>query len=177
MRVKREPEIRKGLSMNKAVIIGVLFIIVLFIILFTACQNIQPSNLDETPSFYTITDADFNEFAGKIVVLDFFATWCGSCIEEIPHLAEIVNTYDNSEVEVISVGSSSDSEIELRQFKEDHNMNWIVTRDTVGVFDKYDIWIIPTIVILDPNGNIHFKHVGLVETSQLSSKINELLND
>ena len=90
---------------------------------------------------------------------------------------EIVNNYDDSKVVVISVGSSTDSEIELSQFKKDYNMDWLVTRDTVGVFNKYGIQAIPTIVILDQTGNIHYQHVGLAEASLLSSKINELLGD
>jgi len=122
------------------------------------------------PSLYTLTDADFGEFTGRVVVIDCFATWCDPCVGEIPHLTEIVNNYDDSEVAVISVASSSDSEIELRQFKKDYNMDWLVARDTVGVFNKYGIQAIPTIIILDQTGNIHYQHVGLAEASLLSSK-------
>jgi hypothetical protein len=56
-------------------------------------------------------------------------------------------------------------------------MDWLVARDTVGVFNKYGVEAIPTIIILDQIGNIHYKHLGLAEASLLSSKINELLGD
>jgi thiol-disulfide isomerase/thioredoxin len=157
--------------------IGFVVLIVLVIGVYAAWQNTQPSNTGGLPPLYTLTDVSFSEFRGRIVVIDCFATWCGPCVEEIPHLIEIANNYDNSEVVVVSVGSSSDSEIGLRQFKKDHNMDWSVARDTVGVFDEYGIEAIPTIVILDQIGNIHYKHVGLIEASLLSSKINELLGD
>jgi thiol-disulfide isomerase/thioredoxin len=177
LRREREPRKRKGLSRSKVFGIGFLVLIVLVIGVFAALQNTQPSNTGELPPLYTLTDADFSEFTGRVVVIDCFATWCGPCIGEIPHLTEIVNNYDDSEVAVISVGSSSDSEIELRQFKKDHNMDWLVARDTVEVFNKYGIQAIPTIIILDQTGNIHYQHVGLAEASLLSSKINKLLSD
>jgi thiol-disulfide isomerase/thioredoxin len=177
LRREREPRKRKGLSRSKVLGIGFLVLIVLVIGVFAALQNTQPSNTDELPPLYTLTDADFSEFTGRVVVIDCFATWCGPCVGEIPHLTEIVNTYDDSEVAVISVGSSSDSEVELRQFKKDYSMDWLVARDTVGVFNKYGIQAIPTIIILDQTGNIHYQHVGLAEASLLSSKINELLSD
>jgi len=177
LRREREPRKRKVLTRSKVLGIGFLVLIVLVIGVFAAWQNTQPSNTDELPPLYTLTDADFSEFTGKVVVIDCFATWCGPCVGEIPHLTEIVNNYNNSEVAVISVGSSSDSEIGLSQFKKDYNMDWLVARDTVGVFNKYGVQAIPTIIILDQMGNIHHQHVGLVEASLLSSKINELLSD
>ena len=177
LRREREPRKRKGLPRSKVLGIAFLVLIVLVIGVFAAWQSTQPSNGGEPPSLYTLTDADFSEFTGRVVVIDCFATWCGPCVGEIPHLNEIVNNYDGSEVVVISVGSSSDSEIELSQFKEDYNMDWLVALDTVGVFNKYGVQAIPTIVILDQTGNIHYQHVGLAEASLLSSKINELLGD
>jgi len=175
LRREREPKKSKGWSRSKVLGIGFLVLIVLVIGVFAALQNTQPSNTGELPLLYTLTDADFSEFRGMVVVIDCFATWCVPCVDEIPHLTEIDENYDNSEVVVISVGSSGDSEIGLRQFKKDHIMDWPVARDTVGVFDKYGVEAIPTIVILDHVGNIHYKHVGLTEASILSSKINELL--
>jgi thiol-disulfide isomerase/thioredoxin len=177
LRREREPRKRKGLSRSKVLGIGFLVLIVLVIGVFAAVQNTQPSNTGELPPLYTLTDADFGEFTGRVVVIDCFATWCDPCVGEIPHLTEIVNNYDDSEVAVISVGSSSDSEIELSQFKKDYDMDWLVARDTVGVFNKYGVQAIPTIIILDQTGNIHYQHVGLAEASLLSSKINELLGD
>jgi thiol-disulfide isomerase/thioredoxin len=175
LRREREPKKSKGWSRSK--ILGIVFFasLVLVVGAYAAWQNTQPPNESGLPSLYMLTDSDFSEFRGKVVVVDCFATWCQPCLQEIPHLAQIHENYNNSEVVVISVGSSGDSTIELRQFKQDHNMTWMVARDTVGVFDKYNVQYIPTLVILSQNGNVHFQESNVVDASTLSSEIDALL--
>lgn len=175
LRREREPKKSKGWSRSK--ILGIVFFasLVLVVGTYTAWQNTQPPNESGLPSLYMLTDSDFSEFRGKVVVVDCFATWCQPCLQEIPHLAQIHEKYSSSEVVVISVGSSGDSAIKLRQFKQDHNMTWMVARDTVGVFDKYNVQYIPTLIILSQNGNVHFKESKVVDASTLSSEIDALL--
>jgi thiol-disulfide isomerase/thioredoxin len=179
---EREPKKSKGWSRSKLLGIGFLLLIFLVIGVYAAWQSTQPSNAgeqpsngSEQPSLYTLTDAQFSEFRGKIVLIDCFATWCTPCITEFDHLGEVNDKYNSSEVVVVSVGSSSDSVTELKQFKEKYNMDWLVAHDTVGVFNEYNVESIPTLVILDENGNIHYRNVGVTDASTLMSKIDELL--
>jgi len=175
LRREREPKKSKGWSRSK--ILGIVFLasLVLIVGTYAAWQNTQPSNESGLPSLYMLTDSDFSEFRGKVVVVDCFAIWCQPCLQEIPHLAQIHDKYNSSEVVVISVGSSGDSAIELRQFKQDHNMTWRVARDTVGVFDKYNVQYIPTLVILSQSGTVHFQESNVVDASTLSSEIDALV--
>jgi thiol-disulfide isomerase/thioredoxin len=175
LRREREPKKSKGWSRSK--ILGIVFFasLVLVVGAYAAWQNTQPPNESRLPSLYMLIDSDFSEFRGKVVVVDCFATWCQPCLQEIPHLAQIHEKYNSSEVVVISVGSSGDSAIELRQFKQDHNMIWRVARDTVGVFDKYNVQYIPTLVILSQSGTVHFQESNVVDASTLSSEIDALV--
>ena len=177
LRAERQPKKNKGWPGSKALGIVFLASLVLVIGVYAAWQNTQPASNENSglPSLYTITNADFTEFRGKVLVVDCFATWCQPCLQEIPHLAQINENYGNSEVVVISVGSSGDSSLKLRQFKQDYNITWKVARDTVGIFNKYNVEYIPTLVILDQNGNIHYRNQGFTDASTLSSKINELI--
>jgi len=182
LRRERKPKKSKGWSRSKLLGIGFLLLIFLVIGVYAAWQSTQPSNGGEQPSnggeqssLYPLTDAQFSEFRGKVVLVDCFATFCQPCLQVIPHLAQIHEKYNSSEVVVISVGSSSDSAIKLRQFMEDHSMTWRVARDTVGVFDKYNVQYIPTLVILSQSGAIHFQEAGVVDASTLSSEIDALL--
>jgi thiol-disulfide isomerase/thioredoxin len=177
LRRQREPKKDKGWPRSKVLAIAFLVVLLLIVGVYAAWQNTQPASNGNSglPALYTLTDADFSEFRGKVVVVDCFATWCDPCLQEIPHLARINEDYNSSQVVVISVGSYSDSEMELRQFKKDHKMTWMVARDTVGVFEKYDVHYIPTLVIIDQNGNSEFRNEGLTAASILSSNIDTLL--
>jgi len=176
LRREREPKKSKGWSRSKVLSVVFLASFVLVIGGYAAWQNAQPQpNESELPSLYMLTDSDFSEFRGKVVVVDCFATWCQPCLQELPHLAQIHEKYSSSEVVVISVGSSGDSAIGLRQFKQDHNMTWMVARDTVGVFDKYNVQYIPTLVILSQSGSVHFQKSSVVDASMLSSEVDALL--
>ena len=176
-RLKREREPKKSKGWSRSKILGVVFLasLVLVVGAYAARQNTQPSNESGLPPLYILTDSDFSEFRGKVVVVDCFATFCTPCLQEIPHLAQIHEKYNSSEVVVISVGSSGDSALELRQFKQYYNMTWRVARDTVGVFDKYNVLYIPTIVILSQNGAVHFQESRIVDALTLSSEIDALL--
>ena len=178
-RLRREREPKKSKGWSKSKLLGIVFLASLVLVAggYAAWQNTQPASNENSglPALYTLTDADFGEFRGKVVVVDCFATWCKPCLEEIPHLAQVDEKYSSSEVVVISVGSSGDSAMKLRQFKQDYDMTWRVARDTVKVFDKYSVEYIPTLVILDQNGAVHFRESGIIDASTLSGEIDALL--
>ena len=175
-RIARQPKSRKGWSRSKVFGLVFIAILVLAVVAYVVWQNSQEQpHESELPSLYVLTDFDFSEFRGKVVVVDCFATWCQPCLQELPHLAQVHENYNSSEVVVISVGSSGDSATELRQFKQDHGMGWMVARDTVGVFDKYSVQYIPTIVILSQDGDVHFQESRVVDASTLSLEIDALL--
>jgi len=175
IRREREPKKRqKGWPRGK--VFGAFFLISLLLIFYGVWQYTQPST--QGPSLYTLTNTDFSQFRGKVVVLDFFATWCNPCIQQIPQLAEIHEKYNSSGVIILSIGPSTDTVGDLEQFKEKHSMEWRVAGDTVGAFDEYGVQYIPKIVILDQKGTICYEHEreGVISASKLSSEIDSLLD-
>jgi len=116
---------------------------------------------------------------GKILLLDFWATWCGPCKEALPHIAEISRTYKDQNVLAISIDLKEDEET-VRKFAQSNQMNWIVIIDRDGgVAKKYEVTAIPTLFLVDQNGVVRYAHVGFFKElkEELSRRISELLKE
>jgi thiol-disulfide isomerase/thioredoxin len=156
--------------LNKKIVLLLAGIIVpSFFMNYALAQELAPD--------FTLTDIDgsqfsLNNFRGRVVLLDFFATWCSPCLSEIPHLKSLNDEFGNDLVIIsISVSPSTDSVEMLQQFRQDYKMNWIITRDTAGVSYDYGIQYIPTLVVIDQEGYIKHQHVGLTDESVLHEEI------
>ena len=130
---------------------------------------------------FTLTDIDGNvfslsDFRGKVVLLDFFATWCGPCRAEMPHLKALNEKFGEELVIIsISVDPNYDSVERLKSFRQDYNITWTLARDTTNVQAQYNVTAIPTLYIIDQNGYVRFHHVGLTEEDALITEISQIV--
>jgi len=150
------------------------FLIMLFLLL---CSGIVHGGL--APEF-TLTDVDGNpfslgDFRGKIVIIEFFATWCGYCIQEISHLKDVHNEFEEEdELAIISI-SKSDDNTQLINFRNNYQIPWIIAKDTANVFQSYNVSGLPTLYLIDHEDVIAYHHQGVVQASTLITMVNELL--
>ena len=116
-----------------------------------------------------------SEFAGKIVVLNFWATWCPPCEAEIPDFVDVYNQYGGGNLEF--VGVAMDTKSNLIEFIEVYNINYNILIDgTIDqVMKEWDVRAVPTTYILGRDGEILFKNVGLMQKAQLVSEIEKRL--
>ncbi|HVL86720.1 MAG TPA: TlpA disulfide reductase family protein [Candidatus Thermoplasmatota archaeon] len=107
-----------------------------------------------------------SEHRGKVVLIDLMATWCGPCKRAMATLAEVYESYDRSQFEIVSVDVDTDeTEEDLRNFMQTYGGVWYAGFDDGprfgGTVSKgYGTGAIPTIAIIDPAGNWIFRHVG-----------------
>ncbi|MDI6850924.1 MAG: TlpA disulfide reductase family protein [bacterium] len=116
------------------------------------------------------------DLKGKVVVLNFWATWCGPCRREIPELNNLVEKYkDNSNV--IFVGVTNDLRERVANFLSRNEFRYIITFDVDSVYEKYNVTAVPTHVIIDKNGFITSRIVGSLPHMDeiLSQKIEKML--
>lgn len=94
--------------------------------------------------------------SGKYVLLDFWASWCGPCRAEIPHLVKVNKQY--KDFAIISISVDEKREEWLKALKEE-NMSWTQARIADGIMGntvkKYNITAVPTCIVLDPEGRFY----------------------
>lgn len=117
-----------------------------------------------------------SDYKGKIVIVDFWATWCPPCRKGIPDLVELQKEYKDKLV-VIGISLDQQNTIkDLAPFIKNYGINYPVVLGTQQVVSDYgNIQAIPTSFVIDQSGNIVDTHVGLVPKSTYSEKINKLL--
>jgi len=116
-----------------------------------------------------------SDFRGKVVILDFFATYCGPCRTQVRELREVKQQFGDRVV-IISISvSPEDTDEELRSYAEENGITWRVARDTAGVGDDYNVLYLPTLVVVDPEGRIAARHVGLTDSETLAKEVEAAL--
>ena len=116
-----------------------------------------------------------SDFRGKVLVIDFWASWCGPCRQEIPHLKEAFEAYNEKGVEFLSVSIDKDVKA-WRKAMKDENMPWAqVHAPTAGkdVMKLYQFSGIPYILVLDQEGRIEGKNL---RGQKLMDKLEEMVN-
>jgi thiol-disulfide isomerase/thioredoxin len=107
-----------------------------------------------------------SELRGKVVVLDFWATWCGPCRRMIPHERELVKKHASEPFVFLGI-SMDDDPAELRRVLAAEKMDWPTIRDDRREIAKqYDAHQLPTIYVLDQAGVIRFKGVRGADLDQ-----------
>ena len=119
-----------------------------------------------------------SDFQGKVVVLDFWATWCPPCRAEIPGFIELQKEFSKEGVAVIGVSvDNSDEVTAVRKFAERFGINYpVALADQKTVRDFSGVDSIPTTFIIDRSGRIVSRHVGFTEKADLEKEIKPLLH-
>jgi thiol-disulfide isomerase/thioredoxin len=111
-----------------------------------------------------------------VVLLDFWATWCGPCKAEIPHLVKLYNKYKSQGLVVIGVGL--DKQARLADYVKQNGVTYITLVDEKSASAKaYNVSGIPRTLMIDKKGRIAFDHTGYSPgmESQVEAEITGLL--
>jgi peroxiredoxin len=124
------------------------------------------------------TPVSLADYRGKVVLLNFWATWCGPCQIEIPWFIEFEQKYKDRDFAVLGVSFDDDGWKSVRPYIAAHKINYRIMIGTEKMSQLYGgVDSLPTTFIVDRQGRIAAQHVGLVDKSDYQNEILKLLDD
>ena len=144
----------------------------------SACaSNAKAANMNFTLKDLDNKDVKLSAFKGKVVLLDFWATWCGPCKIEIPWFIEFQQKYGKSGLNVIGV-LTEDTVAKAKPFAAEWKMNYTLLSgiDRDDLDDAYGpMFGLPVTILISRDGKICAKHVGLSSKDAFEKEIKALL--
>jgi thiol-disulfide isomerase/thioredoxin len=141
-------------------------------------ERVELARARMAPAF-TVTTLDgqrisMDGLAGKVVLIDFWATWCGPCREALPHIRQIAKKFDGQPLVVLSV-SLDDDAAKWKEFVAKNGMNWLQYRDggfTGTLSTEFAVTAIPATFTIDADGVLEDQHVG---DADIEGKLKKLI--
>jgi len=112
---------------------------------------------------------------GKVVLLNFWATWCEPCRKEIPRFIEFQNQYGPRGLQVLGISLDDDSK-PVYKFRNEFKVNYPIAIGNANLAESYGgVLGLPISFVNDPQGRIIVKHIGAVDLSKIEQEIQGLL--
>lgn len=155
-------------------------IILVLVFLFTLGASAQSVKRQKAPRFSLKNQdgkvIDLNKLKGKIVLVNFWATWCGPCRAEIPDFIEVYNKYKSKGFEIVGIALDEGGWSKVAPFIEKEKINYPIVLGSQEIANAYGgIEGIPTTFIIDKNGYIAGRQVGMLTKEALEHALNSLL--
>jgi cytochrome c biogenesis protein CcmG/thiol:disulfide interchange protein DsbE len=146
--------------------------------------NGEPEEGPYPPNYNTVNSSNMvslSDFKGKVVILDFWATWCPPCRKGIPDLVELKNEFKNEDFEIIGIsldtftrgGATKDDVV---PFMKDYGINYPIVIGNPQIAQQYGgVRSIPTSFVIDKEGYIVSYYQGLIEKDQYLKDIKKAM--
>jgi thiol-disulfide isomerase/thioredoxin len=117
-----------------------------------------------------------DDLKGKVVVIDFWATWCGPCLQEIPGYTELQKKYGEQGLVIVGMSVDQGGVDLVREFARRNRVNYpLVMADEAVVGAFGGVQGIPTTFLIDRSGQIRDRKIGAMETSEYEERVKSVL--
>ncbi len=147
------------------------FVLLAILLPLSACYSgSRPTRIGAAAPDFTVRDSDravtLSQLKGQIVVLNFWATWCPPCIEEMPSLVQMQQQMKARGVTVLAVSVDVDQN-KYQRFLSDHNVNLLAVRDADQKSNTlYGTFKFPETYVIDRSGIVRRKFIGAVDWTE-----------
>ncbi len=121
--------------------------------------------------------SNLRDYRGKVVILDFWATWCHGCKEEIPWFAEFERKYTDEGLSVIGVSLDDEGWKVVKPFIKSASVPYRIVLGNNATAKAYAIGSMPDTFLIDGQGRIAATYVGMVDRDALEKNIQTLLSE
>ena len=146
---------------------------------FAVCQtpaNQQPAAPDFALRSIKGRSARLKDFKGKVLLINFWATWCPPCLAEMPELVKLQKEHKARGLQIIGVTYEPEPPRDVRRLARKFKLNYPVLFGTSAMSDAYQIGeALPTTVVIDRNGKIRARILGILEPEDFREKVAPLL--
>jgi thiol-disulfide isomerase/thioredoxin len=140
-----------------------------------SCKAEGPANLSLTMKDMNGADYKLADLKGKVVLVNFWASWCAPCLAEIPEFIKVREEYHDKGFEIIGI-STDDTPEQLRDFATKYKTNYPLLQVTGEAEDAYGpVFGLPTSIIVARDGSVCKRHFGPLSKEQLEKEIKGLL--
>ncbi len=142
---------------------------------------LQPASERKPAPEFALKDSSDNtvslkDYRGKVILLDFWATWCGGCKEEIPWFSEFERKYGAKGFIVVGVSLDEDGWKVVKPFVKKADVPYRIILGDDATAKKYGIENMPDAFLIDRQGRIAAKYVGLVDKDDVESNVRAMLS-
>ena len=140
-----------------------------------SCSAEGPANLDLTLKDMNGADFKLAALKGKVVLVNFWASWCAPCLAEIPEFIKVREEYHDKGFEILGI-STDDTPEQLRDFAAKYKTNYPLVQVTAEAEDAYGpVFGLPTSILVARDGSVCKRHFGPLSKEQLEKELKSLL--
>lgn len=120
---------------------------------------------------------DLASHRGQVVLVDFWATWCGGCKEELPWFQQFSDRYRRKGLSVLAVSVDEGGWPVVRKFVAPLGLTLKIVHDDTDTAKRYDLKELPAAFLIDRQGRVAAKYLGLIDRADMESNIKILLSE